>query len=202
VAAPATPKNYTSLTDVTLEKEVGQPSASFRTCKGRVRVTVMGLGSDFIKARVVTAGKVSNRKGVNLPGIMLDLSPLTAKDRADLAFGLELGVDWIALSFVQRPSDMIEARALIGERAGLLAKIEKPSALEYIEDIVRLSDAVMVARGDLGVEIPPEEVPGRQEELVRLCRLAVKPVIIATQMLDSMVGAPTPTRAEASDQAV
>jgi len=168
---------------------------------GRIRVRVTGLGNDFIDAKVVTAGKISNRKGVNLPGTMLDLSPLTAKDRADLAFGLELGVDWVALSFVQRPSDMIEARALIGERAGLLAKIEKPSALDHIEDIVRLSDAVMVARGDLGVEIPPEEVPGRQKELVRLCRLAVKPVIIATQMLDSMVGAPTPTRAEASDVA-
>ena len=149
----------------------------------------------------MTGGRISNRKGVNLPGTVLDLSPLTAKDRADLAFGLDLGVDWVALSFVQRPSDMIEARALIGDRAGLLAKIEKPSALDHIEDIVRLSDAVMVARGDLGVEIPPEEVPGRQKELVRLCRLAVKPVIIATQMLDSMVGAPTPTRAEASDVA-
>ncbi len=128
---------------------------------GRVRVKVTGLGNDSIEARVVTAGKISNRKGVNLPGTVLNLSPLTAKDRSDLAFGLELGVDWIALSFVQRPSDMLEARALIGERAGLLAKIEKPSALDHIEDIVRLSDAVMVARGDLGVEIPPEEVPGR-----------------------------------------
>jgi pyruvate kinase len=168
---------------------------------GRVRVKATGLGTDYIDARVVTGGRISNRKGVNLPGTVLDLSPITVKDRADLAFGLELGVDWVALSFVQRPSDMIEARALIGERAGLLAKIEKPSALDHIEDIVRLSDAVMVARGDLGVEIPPEEVPGRQKELVRICRLAVKPVIIATQMLDSMVGAPTPTRAEASDVA-
>jgi pyruvate kinase len=168
---------------------------------GRVRVKAMGLGNDYIDARVVTSGRISNRKGVNLPGTVLDLSPITAKDRADLAFGLDLGVDWVALSFVQRPSDMIEARALIGERAGLVAKIEKPSALDHIEDIVRLSDAVMVARGDLGVEIPPEEVPGRQKELVRLCRLAVKPVIVATQMLDSMVAAPTPTRAEASDVA-
>jgi pyruvate kinase len=149
----------------------------------------------------VTDGTISNRKGVNLPGTVLNMSPLTPKDRTDLAFGLELGVDWVALSFVQRPSDIIEARALVGERAGLVAKIEKPSALDHIEDIVRLSDAVMVARGDLGVEIPPEEVPGRQKELVRICRLAVKPVIIATQMLDSMVGAPTPTRAEASDVA-
>ncbi|UHC14461.1 pyruvate kinase [Methylobacterium currus] len=168
---------------------------------GRVRVRVTGLDADSITAEVVAGGIISNRKGVNLPGTLLDLSPLTAKDRADLAFGLELGVDWVALSFVQKPSDMVEARALVGDRAGLLAKIEKPQALERIEDIIRLSDAVMVARGDLGVEIPHEDVPGRQKELIRACRLAVKPVIVATQMLDSMVGAPAPTRAEASDVA-
>jgi pyruvate kinase len=144
---------------------------------------------------------ISNHKGVNLPGTVLDLSPLTAKDRADLEFGLRLGVDWVALSFVQKPSDMIEARALIGERAGLMAKIEKPAALERIDDIIQMSDAIMIARGDLGVEIPHEDVPGRQKELVRACRLAMKPVIVATQMLDSMVAAPTPTRAEASDVA-
>src|SRR6478672_7786754 len=168
---------------------------------GRVRVQVTDLGTDYINAKVWVAGTISNRKGVNLPRTTLDLSPLTAKDRADLAFGLDLGVDWIALSFVQKPGDMIEARGLIGDRAGLMAKIEKPSALEQINDIVRLSDAVMVARGDLGVEIPHEDVPGRQKELIRACRLAVKPVIVATQMLDSMVAAPTPTRAEASDVA-
>lgn len=166
---------------------------------GRVRVRVTSPGNDTIDAEVVVGGVISNRKGVNLPGTVLDLSPLTAKDRADLAFGL--GVDWAALSFVQKPGDMIEARALVGDRAGLVAKIEKPSALDHIDDIIRLSDAVMVARGDLGVEIPHEDVPGRQKELVRACRLAVKPVIVATQMLDSMVGAPTPTRAEASDVA-
>ncbi|PWC41147.1 pyruvate kinase [Azospirillum sp. TSO22-1] len=168
---------------------------------GRVRLAVTGLGDDFIEAKVVTGGVISNRKGVNLPGTVLDLSPLTAKDRVDLAFGLELGVDWVAMSFVQKPGDLLEARGLIGERAGLMAKIEKPAALDRIEDIIRLSDAIMVARGDLGVEIPHEEVPGRQKELVRACRLAVKPVIVATQMLDSMVAAPTPTRAEASDVA-
>ena len=151
---------------------------------GRMRVKVIDLGTDYIIARVVVAGTISNRKGVNLPGTTLDLSPLTAKDRIDLAFGLDLGVDWVALSFVQKPGDMIEARGLIGDRAGLMAKIEKPSALEQIADIVRLSDAVMVARGDLGVEIPHEDVPGRQKELIRACRLAVKPVIVATQMLE------------------
>lgn len=168
---------------------------------GRVRVRVTDLGSDYIDAEVVVGGIISDRKGVNLPGTALKVSPLTKKDRADLEFGLELGVDWVALSFVQNPSDVLEARGLIRDRAGLVAKIEKPSALTRIDDIIRLSDAIMVARGDLGVEIPHEEVPGRQKELVRACRLAVKPVIVATQMLDSMVSAPTPTRAEASDVA-
>ncbi|KAB1077665.1 pyruvate kinase [Methylobacterium soli] len=168
---------------------------------GRVRVKVVGLTQDSIDAEVVIGGVISNRKGVNLPGTLLDLSPLTAKDRADLAFGLELGVDWVALSFVQKPADLIEARALIGDGAGIMTKVEKPQALERIDDIIRLSDAVMVARGDLGVEIPHEDVPGRQKELIRACRLAVKPVVVATQMLDSMVSAPTPTRAEASDVA-
>jgi pyruvate kinase len=168
---------------------------------GRVRVRATGLGKDYVEAEVIVGGQISNHKGVNLPGTVLDLSPLTAKDRADLEFGLRLGVDWVALSFVQKPSDVIEARALIGERAGLMAKIEKPAALERIDDIIQMSDAIMVARGDLGVEIPHEEVPGRQKELVRACRLALKPVIVATQMLDSMVSAPTPTRAEASDVA-
>jgi pyruvate kinase len=168
---------------------------------GRVRVCVTGVGDNTIDAKVIIGGKISNHKGVNLPGTVLDLSPLTAKDRSDLEFGLKLGVDWVALSFVQRPSDVIEARALVGDRAGVMVKIEKPAALERIDDIIQLSDAVMVARGDLGVEIPPEDVPGRQKELVRACRLAVKPVIVATQMLDSMIAAPTPTRAEASDVA-
>lgn len=168
---------------------------------GRIRVRVVGLDADTLTAEVITGGPVSNRKGVNLPGTLLDLSPLTPKDRADLAFGLELGVDWIALSFVQKPSDVMEARALIGDRAGILSKIEKPQALERIGDIIRLSDAIMVARGDLGVEIPHEDVPGRQKELIRACRLAAKPVVVATQMLDSMVAAPAPTRAEASDVA-
>ena len=168
---------------------------------GRIRARVTGLGSDRIDATVIDGGVISNRKGVNLPGTVLDLSPLTEKDRADLEFGLGLGVDWVALSFVQKPGDLIEARALIGNRAALMAKIEKPAALAHIDDIIRLADGVMVARGDLGVEIPHEEVPGRQKELVRACRLAAKPVVVATQMLDSMVAAPTPTRAEASDVA-
>ena len=168
---------------------------------GRVRVRATGVGNTFMDAKVINGGVISNRKGVNLPGTVLDISPITEKDRADLAFGLALGVDWVALSFVQKPGDMIEARGLIGNRARLMAKIEKPSALDRIDDIIRLSDAIMVARGDLGVEIPPEDVPGRQKELVGAARLAAKPVVVATQMLESMVSAPTPTRAEASDVA-
>jgi pyruvate kinase len=138
---------------------------------------------------------------VNLPNADLPLSPLTEKDRTDLTFGLSHGVDWIALSFVQRPMDIIEAQDLIKKRAGIMAKIEKPAALACIEDIVTLMDAVMVARGDLGVEIPPEDVPGTQKELVRLCRRVGKPVVVATQMLESMIQTPSPTRAEASDVA-
>ncbi|UTD25650.1 pyruvate kinase [Bradyrhizobium sp. WD16] len=168
---------------------------------GKVRVRVISPGTDEFTAKVVVGGPITNRKGVNLPGTVLALSPLTAKDRADLEFGLKLGVDWVALSFVQRASDIIEARGLIGSRAGVMSKIEKPAALDEIDDIIRLSDAVMVARGDLGVEIPQEDVPGRQKELVRACRLAAKPVVVATQMLESMTNAPTPTRAEASDVA-
>ena len=177
------------------------PGDDFLIDDGRVRVRVTGLGDDHIDAKVVIGGVISNRKGVNVPSAVLDLSPLTAKDRADLAFGLELGVDWVALSFVQKPGDVIEACGLVGDRAGIMAKIEKPAALEHIDDIIRLSDAIMVVRGDLGVEIPLEDVPGRQKELIKSCRLAGKPVIVATQMLDSMVAAPTPTRAEASDVA-
>ena len=168
---------------------------------GRVRVRATGVGNNHMDAKVISGGIISNRKGVNLPGTVLNLSPLTEKDRADLAFGLALGVDWVALSFVQKPGDMIEARGLIGNRARLMAKIEKPSALDHIDDIIRLSDAIMVARGDLGVEIPHEDVPGRQKELIGAARLAAKPVVVATQMLESMVAAPTPTRAEASDVA-
>ena len=166
---------------------------------GRRRAEVVGVENDAIEARIIYGGKLTDRKGVNLPDTLLPLSPLTPKDHADLAFGLELGVDWVALSFVQRTSDILEARDIIGDRAGIMAKIEKPMALKSIDGIISLCDAIMIARGDLGVETPPEEVPGRQKELIRACRLAGKPVIVATQMLESMMAAPTPTRAEASD---
>ena len=168
---------------------------------GKLRLRVTHSGTDFAETTVMTAGRLSNRKGVNLPGATLPLSALSAKDRADLAFALEIGVDFVALSFVQRPEDVIEARQLIGNRAKIIAKIEKPAALESLDQIIELADAIMVARGDLGVELPPELVPSVQKRIVALCRSYGKPVIVATQMLESMISAPTPTRAEASDVA-
>ena len=168
---------------------------------GKLRVEVLRRDGDFADCKVITGGPLSDRKGVNVPTVLMPISPLTQKDRDDLRFGLELGVDWVALSFVQRPEDLAEAKRLIAGRAALMAKIEKPSAIDHLSGIVELADAIMVARGDLGVELPPEDVPGRQKEIVRTCRLAGKPVVVATQMLDSMVNAPAPTRAEASDVA-
>lgn len=168
---------------------------------GRVRLRVERCGADFADTRVIAGGTVSDRKGVNVPDVVLPLSALTEKDRADLAYGLTLGIDWIALSFVQRPEDIVEIKALVKGRAGIVAKLEKPAAIASLEAIVAESDAIMVARGDLGVEMPPEQVPAIQKRIVRACRKAGKPVIVATQMLESMVTAPVPTRAEASDVA-
>lgn len=147
------------------------------------------------------SGTLSNNKGVNVPDVVVDLSPLTEQDRRDLEFALDIGISLIALSFVQRPEDAAEAKQLIAGRAHLISKLEKPSAIDELEEIVDLTDAVMVARGDLGVELPPETVPAIQKRIIRACRQAGKPVIVATQMLDSMITAPTPTRAEASDVA-
>ncbi len=168
---------------------------------GRIRLRVERFGSDFAETTVVSGGPLSDRKGVNVPGVLLPVSALTAKDRQDLDFGLSLGVDWVALSFVQRREDIVEIKRLVDGRAGVVAKLEKPSAIGTLEEIVAESDAVMVARGDLGVELPPEQVPAIQKRIVRTCRRLGKPVIVATQMLESMITAPVPTRAEASDVA-
>ncbi len=168
---------------------------------GRIQLSVERCGADFADTTVVVGGVLSERKGVNVPDVMLPISAMTEKDRRDLAFGLSLGIDWVALSFVQRVDDILEARDLIGERAAILAKLEKPAAIESLDAIVEASDAIMVARGDLGVEMPAEQVPAIQKQIVRACRKAGKPVIVATQMLESMVSAPVPTRAEASDVA-
>lgn len=168
---------------------------------GKMQITIVERAGDQLKARVDFGGVLKNQKGLNVPTRRIPVSALTEKDREDLGYALELGVDYIALSFVQHPDDVREARALIGERAGIISKIEKPSALEEIEAIVEASDAVMVARGDLGVELPPEQVPIAQRKIIRAARAAGRPVIVATHMLESMVDAPTPTRAEASDVA-
>lgn len=168
---------------------------------GKVCLRVVEKGPDYVTTEVVAGKRLMDRKGVNLPDVILDVSPLTVKDRTDLEAALAMGVDWIALSFVQRPDDVAEARKLIGDRARIIVKLEKPSAIEYVEEIIALADAVMLARGDLGVEIPPEKVPSVQKHVVRVARDQGKPVIIATQMLESMISAPRPTRAEASDVA-
>lgn len=168
---------------------------------GKIRLKVTEFGADYAVTEVITGGPLSERKGVNVPNATLPISALSEKDRADLRFALDMGADWIALSFVQRPEDVAEARRLIGGRAAVLIKLEKPSAIDYLDELVEITDAVMVARGDLGVEMPPEMVPILQKRIIRKCREVGKPVIVATQMLDSMVHAPAPTRAEASDVA-
>jgi pyruvate kinase len=178
-----------------------EPGTQLLIDDGNVRLNVDRCGEDFAETTVVIGGDVSDHKGVNVPNAVLPLSPLTQKDRADLAFALDLGVDWIALSFVQRPEDVAEARKLIAGRASVLVKLEKPAAIQRLNEIIELAEAAMVARGDLGVEMPPEDVPPVQRQIIHACRLAGKPVIVATQMLESMVRNPVPTRAEASDVA-
>jgi pyruvate kinase len=178
-----------------------EPGAHLLINDGKIRVRVESCGPDFADCIVVTGGTISNRKGVNVPDVQLPLSALSEKDRDDLEFACQLGVDWIALSFVQRARDVFEARTLVDGRAAVLSKIEKPQAVEQFADILDASDGIMVARGDLGVELPVSAVPPIQKRLVRKCRAAAKPVIVATQMLESMIESPMPTRAEVSDVA-
>ncbi|KAA3621554.1 MAG: pyruvate kinase [Proteobacteria bacterium] len=178
-----------------------EPGARLLLNDGRIHLEVIACDDSHAECSVVTGGELSDRKGVNVPGATLPISAMTDKDRADLAFGLELGVDWVALSFVQRPEDVVELRERVGDRAAIMTKLEKPAAIVHLDEIVSLSDAVMVARGDLGVEMRPEEVPSVQKRIVRCCRRAGKPVVVATQMLESMITSPTPTRAETTDVA-
>jgi len=168
---------------------------------GKVRLRLLKKADTFAEAIVEVPGEIKDRKGVNMPDTLLPMSAMTPKDRADLDAALELGVDWIALSFVQRPEDVAELKKIVQGRAGVLAKIEKPKALLSLEGILELSDALMVARGDLGVEMPLERVPGLQKMITRAARKAGKPVVVATQMLESMISASIPTRAEVSDVA-
>jgi len=168
---------------------------------GRVRLEVESFDHEHALTVVRVGGDVSDHKGVNVPNVVLPLPPITEKDREDLEFGLQLGIDWVGLSFVQRPEDCVLLRDLIDGRALLMCKLEKPAALLHLEEIIDECDAVMVARGDLGVELLPEQVPSAQKRILREGRRAGKPVVVATQMLESMIRAPVPTRAEASDVA-
>ncbi len=168
---------------------------------GKVSLKIIEKRTDAVVAEVVTGTKLMDRKGVNLPGTIINVSVLTPKDLKDMEFALGLGVDWVALSFVQHAQDVIDAKKIIAGRAQIIAKIEKPSAVAHIDAIIAETDAIMLARGDLGVECPPEQVPVIQKAVISAVRNAGKPLIIATQMLESMISAPTPTRAEASDVA-
>lgn len=181
--------------------EALRPGARLLLDDGKVVLRVKELAAEHVDTEVEVGGALSDRKGLNVPDVVVPMAALTDKDRADLNFALDQGVDWIALSFVQRPEDLAEARRLIQGRAALLAKIEKPAALERLDEIIELADAVMVARGDLGVELPPEAVPPAQKRIVETARRQGKPVVVATQMLESMITTPTPTRAEVSDVA-
>ncbi len=178
-----------------------EPGVSLLVNDGKIRLKVESCGADFAECTVIAGGRISNHKGVNVPDVELPLAALSEKDRSDLEFACALGVDWLALSFVQRVEDVTEARALVKGRAAIMVKVEKPKAVERFEDILAVCDGVMVARGDLGVELPVQAVPPIQKRLIRKCRAAAKPVIVATQMLESMIESPMPTRAEVSDVA-
>lgn len=169
---------------------------------GKLRLKCTGTDKkSYIDTKVIVGGKLSSRKGVSLPDTVISGGALTEKDRRDLAAALEAEADWIALSFIQRPEDVAEVRKIARGRSGILSKIEKPQAVERIEEIIELSDAIMVARGDLGVEMPLASLPGTQKRITRAARRAGKPVVVATQMLESMINSPVPTRAEVSDVA-
>jgi pyruvate kinase len=168
---------------------------------GKLRLRVLRKRDDHLLTEILQGGALSDHKGVNIPDVVLPIPALTAKDLADLAFALPLGIDYIGLSFVQRPEDVAQAKAIAAGRAFVMTKLEKPQALENLSGILDLSDAVMVARGDLGVELPPEDVPIAQKRIIRAAQLRGIPVVVATQMLESMISSPAPTRAEASDVA-
>jgi pyruvate kinase len=178
-----------------------QPGDSLLIDDGKLRLTAAMVEPRRIVAQVNVGGKVSSRKGVSLPNTVVPLAALAPKDIADLEAALDAGIDWVALSFIQRPEDIAEAKKITRGRAAVMAKIEKPQAVSRLDEILDLADALMVARGDLGVEMPLEKVPGVQKEMTRACRRAGKPVIVATQMLESMISSPVPTRAEVSDVA-
>ena len=178
-----------------------EPGHTLLLDDGKIRMTVLDRTATTIDATVLVGGMLASRKGISLPDTVLPIGPLTEKDNRDLDFALRLGVDWVALSFVQRGEDVRMARQLIGQAAALMSKIEKPAAITDLDEVIAHSDGLMVARGDLGVELPVERVPGLQKQIVSKSRAAGKPVVVATQMLESMVSSPVPTRAEVSDVA-
>lgn len=179
-----------------------KPGATLLVNDGKIRLKVLACDADHADCEVIAGGTISNNKGVNLPDVVLPLAALTEKDRADLAFALGLGIDWLALSFVQRPEDVAEARTLVGDDpVAIMVKIEKPAAVARFDEILDVVDGIMVARGDLGVEMDSWELPAIQKRMIRRCRASAKPVIVATQMLESMIDSPQPTRAEVSDVA-
>jgi len=178
-----------------------EPGAHLLVNDGKIRMRVVECGINFANCTVIAGGTISDRKGVNVPDVVLPLAALTEKDRKDLEYACATGVDWLALSFVQRAADVEEASVLVKGRAAIMSKIEKPAGVKSFEDILAVSDGIMVARGDLGVELPVQNVPPIQKRLIRKCRAAAKPVIVATQMLESMIDSPMPTRAEVSDVA-
>ena len=181
--------------------EILTPNTIILINDGKIRMQVLEQKKDILVTEVLNDSKISNNKGVNIPDAILPISSLTSKDKGDLAKALDMGVDWIAQSFVQSEKDVIELRNLIGDKASIIAKIEKPSAVKNIKEIIEEADGIMIARGDLGVEIPPETVPAIQKKIINECRKVGKPVVVATQMLESMIDNSTPTRAEASDVA-
>jgi len=168
---------------------------------GKIRMRVLENKAGTITAEALNGGALASRKGISLPDTLLPIGPLTEKDRADLDCALDLGADWIALSFVQRAEDVRDVRKLVEGMSSIMVKIEKPSAIDDLDDIIAAADGFMVARGDLGVEMPVEKVPGLQKQITRKARAAGKPVVVATQMLESMIASPVPTRAEVSDVA-
>ncbi len=197
--APGTPKRV-PLPHAEIFK-AARPDGILLVDDGKVRLRIVAHDEATIDTEVEVPGTISDRKGVNLPNLVIPLSPMTTKDHRDLTYGLSLGVDWVALSFVQHANDIAELKKLVAGRAAVMAKLEKPAAIDHLDEIIEQSDGIMVARGDLGVEMPPEAVPPLQKRILAACRVAGKPAIVATQMLDSMVHSPTPTRAEASDVA-
>jgi len=178
-----------------------EPGHTILVDDGKLRLRVKSVKKGSATTEVEVAGKISNRKGVSLPDTVIPVAAMTDKDRSDLEAALEAGVDWIALSFVQRPEDVAEVKKVARGRALVMAKLEKPQAITRLDEIMEISDAVMVARGDLGVEMPLERVPGLQKRIIRTARQLGKPVVVATQMLESMISSPVPTRAEVSDVA-